>query len=199
MPGVHDAIRMKVVLVGSTGVGKTCISNMFVDNEFIHTDLTTGFDIATKIVPLGPTTHSTTKIQIWDLSGQWSFRSVTAQYYRGANIAIYVYDMTRRDTFLDVLAWIEEVKNNIGSDVIVAAICGNKKDLQHKRMVTENEARQLASEHAVYYFETSVYYPETIEKIFDSLVKRYYFLYEHSSEHNRKSTMKKRCCSCSLF
>ena len=94
------------------------------------------------------------KIQIWDTAGQEAFQAITRTYYKGAIGALLVYDITRRDTFIHVTKWLEEVRNN-SSKTITIILIGNKKDLEDKRQVSYEEGESFAKENGLMFLETS--------------------------------------------
>ena len=94
------------------------------------------------------------KIQIWDTAGQEAFQAITRTYYKGAIGALLVYDITRKDTFIHVTRWLEEVRNN-SSKTITVILIGNKKDLEDKRQVTYEEGEAFAKENGLMFLETS--------------------------------------------
>ena len=94
------------------------------------------------------------KIQIWDTAGQEAFQAITRTYYKGAIGALLVYDITRKDTFIHVTKWLEEVRNN-SSKTITVILIGNKKDLEDKRQVSYEEGEAFAKENGLMFLETS--------------------------------------------
>ena len=94
------------------------------------------------------------KIQIWDTAGQEAFQAITRTYYKGAIGALLVYDITRKETFIHVTKWLEEVRNN-SSKTITVILIGNKKDLEDKRQVSYEEGEAFAKENGLMFLETS--------------------------------------------
>ena len=94
------------------------------------------------------------KIQIWDTAGQEAFQAITRTYYKGAICALIVYDITRKETFIHVTKWLEEVRNN-SSKTITVILIGNKKDLEDKRQVSYEEGEAFAKENGLMFLETS--------------------------------------------
>ena len=110
-------------------VGKSCLLLQFTDNKFRHQhELTIGVEFGAKIIDLN---GKTVKIQIWDTAGQEAFQAITRTYYKGAQGALLVYDITRKDTFTHVKKWLEEVQSNSSKSITIILI-GNKKDLEDK-------------------------------------------------------------------
>eukprot|EP01083_Nonionella_stella_P272006 922148_1 len=102
----HDHL-LKLLLVGDTGVGKTCLLMSFTSEEYDpDTRSTIGVDLKVKIVHVR---GKKIKLTIWDTAGQERFRTLTSAYYRGAQGVILVYDITRKETFDNILEWLKEV------------------------------------------------------------------------------------------
>ncbi|OMJ89225.1 hypothetical protein SteCoe_8611 [Stentor coeruleus] len=142
----------KYIIIGDTGVGKSCLLLQFTDSRFRNDhDLTIGVEFGAKIVQIE---NKSIHLQIWDTAGQESFRSITRGYYRGAAAALLTFDITRRDTFLSLSRWLEETKNN-GNPNMVIVLVANKVDLDSQRVVSREEAEKFAKENKMSYIETS--------------------------------------------
>ena len=146
---------LKVVVVGDSGVGKTCLLIRFIRDLWDEdSQPTLGVEFMTKIVQ---TEKHRIQLQLWDTAGQELFRSVTRGYYRGSAGALLVFDLTNRDSFENINRWLQDVKDVARSDVVTLLI-GNKSDLcdsPEKRQVTKEEAEEFAKQHNMQYFETS--------------------------------------------
>jgi small GTP-binding protein len=143
---------LKVVVVGDSGVGKTCLLLRYVRDVFgQESQPTLGVEIMTKILE---TDKRRIQLQLWDTAGQELFRSVTRGYYRGSAGAFLVFDITNHDTFEHIGRWLHDVREVARSDV-VTILLGNKADLAEKREVTREEAEAFAAENQMKYFETS--------------------------------------------
>ncbi|KAK8653269.1 hypothetical protein V6N13_127278 [Hibiscus sabdariffa] len=142
----------KYIIIGDTGVGKSCLLLQFTDKRFqpVH-DLTIGVEFGARMVTID---GRPIKLQIWDTAGQESFRSITRSYYRGAAGALLVYDITRRETFNHLTSWLEEARMHGNPDMVVMVI-GNKCDLSHRRAVSKEEGEQFAKENRLLFLETS--------------------------------------------
>ena len=142
----------KCIIVGDSGVGKSCILMRFVDNRFqyIH-ELTIGVEFGSKIIQLDK--HKV-KIQIWDTAGQESFNEITRVYYKNCAIALVVFDLTFKKTFQNINKWLQAVNGECGKNVVFV-IVGNKMDLTERRQVFEPEIRQFVNKHKFMYLETS--------------------------------------------
>ena len=102
------AYLFKYIIIGDTGVGKSCLLLQFTDKRFRQQhDLTIGVEFGARNIQIA---QKNIKLQIWDTAGQESFKSITRSYYRGAAGALLCYDITRRDTFNHLTRWLEEVR-----------------------------------------------------------------------------------------
>jgi len=155
----------KFIIIGDTGVGKSCLLLQFTDKRFqsVH-DLTIGVEFGARLVQLKDS-RAPIKLQIWDTAGQESFRSITRSYYRGAAGALLVYDVTRRDTFVNVKRWLDEAKINSNSEMVITLV-GNKCDLDSKRSVSTAEGEAFAKEHGLLFIETSAKTAAEVEQAF---------------------------------
>ena len=142
----------RYIIVGDMAVGKSCLLLQFTDHKFRHQhELTIGVEFGGKTIEVK---NKNVKIQIWDTAGQEAFQAITRTYYKGAIGALLVYDITRKDTFIHVTKWLEEVRNN-SSKTITVILIGNKKDLEDKRQVTYEEGEAFAKENGLMFLETS--------------------------------------------
>ena len=147
---------VKAILLGDSGVGKSSIATRFVNDEFSpYMDSTVGADYHTKTIHLGaplqgqqqppgtlPTSLSATPavtFTIWDTAGQEKFHSLMPMYYRGAHVAILVFDLSKPHTLTSLGSWVEELQLNSPSSTLVVAICGNKADLESMEENEEGE------------------------------------------------------------
>ncbi|KAG1464772.1 hypothetical protein G6F46_002315 [Rhizopus delemar] len=154
---------IKYIIIGDTGVGKSCILLQFTDKRFMPAhDLTIGVGFGTRFVTVN---DQQTKLQIWDTAGQESFRSITRSYYRGAAGALLVYDITRRETFENLSVWLEDARQHANPNTVIMLI-GNKSDLEGQRQVSREEAERFAQEHDLFFLETSAKLADNIEEAF---------------------------------
>lgn len=159
MNGKKYNYSVKTIVVGDSGVGKTCILFRFVRDTFQEdTPSTLGVEYASKVID---TKKQRIELQLWDTAGQELFRAITRGYYRGSLGAFIVYDITSRDTFENVPRWLNDVKSSDRSD-IVCILIGNKSDLSN-REVSKEEGQDLAKLHNMTFFETSAKTGENIE------------------------------------
>jgi len=165
--GDYDRL-FKILLIGDSGVGKSCVLLRFADDSYSEQYISTiGVDFKIKTMELAqPSGESIkAKLQIWDTAGQDRFRTITSSYYRGAQGIIVVFDVTDRDSFEHVSAWMAEVERYAGSDVNTLLI-GNKKDLEDQRAVTFEEGEALAQTYKIRYVETSAKENVNVEEAF---------------------------------
>ncbi|XP_074091023.1 ras-related protein Rab-2B isoform X2 [Macrotis lagotis] len=129
------AYLFKYIIIGDTGVGKSCLLLQFTDKRFqpVH-DLTIGVEFGARMVNID---GKQIKLQIWDTAGQESFRSITRSYYRGAAGALLVYDITRRETFNHLTSWLEDARQHSSSNMVIMLI-GNKRQMA-SRLVLNNQ------------------------------------------------------------
>ena len=162
----------KVVLIGETGVGKTSIITQFIDQTF-QEDLqtTTGGTFSTKSVQCD--NGKVLKFEIWDTAGQERYRSLATMFYKDANAAIMVYDVTRKETFEELKNyWAGQVKDN-APEKIILVIAGNKSDLIEQETVDEGEARNFAKELNAIFISTSAKISEGINNLFEVIAKKH--------------------------
>merc|ERR1711981_1167972 len=140
------AYLFKYIIIGDTGVGKSCLLLQFTDRRFqpIH-DLTIGVEFGARMITID---KKQIKLQIWDTAGQESFRSITRSYYRGAAGALLVYDITRRETFTHLTSWLEESRQHASPNMTIMLI-GNKCDDEDKRAVCTSTRVRRCSEDSV--------------------------------------------------
>jgi len=163
------AYLFKYIIIGDTGVGKSCLLLQFTDKRFqpVH-DLTIGVEFGARMVTID---NKQVKLQIWDTAGQESFRSITRSYYRGAAGALLVYDITRRDTFKHLSRWLEEARQHSQSNMVIMLI-GNKNDLEHRRAVSTEEGKAFADANGLVFMETSAKTAFNVEQSFISTAEK---------------------------
>ncbi|KAJ3448971.1 ras-related protein rab-5c [Anaeramoeba flamelloides] len=165
-----DQNTIKVVLLGSTGVGKTAIVDRFVKNVFNqNTKVTVGSAFNTKPIKIGKQEFH---LNIWDTAGQEKFHSLAKMYYRDAVAAIICFDITKQESFLECSRWRSELQES-GSPDILLTIVGNKTDLEGSRTVKLEAAEKWAQNNDCVYLETSAKSGYNIQEIFDQICVRY--------------------------
>ncbi|KAI3683150.1 hypothetical protein L1987_83650 [Smallanthus sonchifolius] len=152
MAPVSALAKYKLVFLGDQSVGKTSIITRFMYDKFDNTyQATIGIDFLSKTMYLE---DRTVRLQLWDTAGQERFRSLIPSYIRDSSVAVIVFDVASRQSFLNTAKWIEEVRTERGSDVIIVLV-GNKTDLVDKRQVSIEEGEAKARDFNVMFIETS--------------------------------------------
>jgi Ras-related protein Rab-8A len=145
-------ILIKLLLIGDTGVGKSCLLLRFSDDAFTTSFITTiGIDFKIKTIELD---GKRVKLQIWDTAGQERFRTITTAYYRGAMGILLVYDVTDEQSFQNIRNWIRNIEQHASAEVDKLLI-GNKCDMEGDKVVERARAQRLADEYHIKLFETS--------------------------------------------
>ncbi len=161
-----DNMVAKILTIGESGVGKTCILLRYTDNKFIKHHLTTiGIDYKTKDVNIN---GKSIKLKIWDTAGQERFRNITQQYYKGADGIVLVFDLTDRNSFEKIREWMKQIQSYTQRESIAIVLLGNKCDAENKA-VSAKEASDIAAEYNMKFFETSAMNNINIEESFKQL------------------------------
>ncbi|KXN74418.1 ras-related protein rab-21-like protein [Conidiobolus coronatus NRRL 28638] len=135
-------LEAKVVILGSQGVGKSSLVVRYVQKTFSpNCPSTIGASFSTTKITVD---NCKVRLQIWDTAGQERFRSMAPMYYRGANAAILVYDITNSESFQDMHRWLEELKKNMTEDLVIH-IVGSKSDLENQRQVQPEQVREYVN------------------------------------------------------
>ena len=153
----HDSgqfdLSFKLIVIGDSGVGKSCLAIKAIKNYF--EDLyapTVGFEFLSFSVKIN---DETVKLQIWDTCGQEAYRSLINSFYRNSSFAILVYSIDNKDSFENLEAWLNDIKTQSNPDIKIILI-GNKVDLEDKREVTKEMGEQFCADHDLCFFmETS--------------------------------------------
>jgi len=160
--------NFKVVLLGEGSVGKTSLLLRYVRNEFNEEHITT---IQASFLSKKLTVDDTrVNLAIWDTAGQEKFHALGPIYYRDANGALLVYDITDRDSFDRVQNWVKELRKMLG-DNIVLVIAGNKADLERRRVVTLEEAEEYAASVGAKHLSTSAKQNKGVAELFLHMTK----------------------------
>lgn len=153
----------KILLIGDSGVGKSCLLLRFVDDAYTESYISTiGVDFKIRTLNLD---GKTVKLQIWDTAGQERFRTITSSYYRGAHGIAVVYDVTDMETFNNVKQWLGEI-DKYASDSVNKLLIGNKSDLTLKKVVDPEMAKALADQYNIPFIETSAKNASNVEDAF---------------------------------
>ena len=173
MEGDSKVPGCKVVLLGDSGVGKTCIISRYISGTFDENSATTnGASYCSKNVnyeKLG----KNLLLDIWDTAGQEKYKALTKFFYKDAAVCILVYDITRKETFENLKNfWYTQLKENSGSNVVLG-VAGNKCDLYESEDVKESEARQFAEEIGAIFELTSAQNNTGINELFFEVGNKY--------------------------
>lgn len=161
----YDMI-MKLLLVGDSGVGKSCLLLRFVEDKFNPSFITTiGIDFKIRTIE---SNGKKIKLQVWDTAGQERFRTITTAYYRGAMGIVLIYDVTDARTFENVENWFQTVTQHANEDAQIFLV-GNKSDDEENRQVSREQGQQLASSLNIPFLEASAKTNENVESIFYEL------------------------------
>ena len=166
----------KIILIGNSGVGKSSILQRYIQKVFDENySCTIGVDFFMKSLNIG---EKSIKLQLWDTAGTEKFRSITTGYYRGANAAFVVFDLTSKKSFNALNEWIQNYYkySNPDSEKNVVLI-GNKSDLIEEREITEEEINNFVKDNNIKYFETSAKDGKNVDECFyyisEKLMKQY--------------------------
>ena len=165
-PNIQALSKYKIVFLGDQGVGKTSIITRFMYDSFDKNyQATIGIDFLSKTMYLE---DRTVRLQLWDTAGQERFRSLIPSYIRDSSVAVVVYDITNRASFLNTSKWIEDVRNERGNDVIIVLV-GNKTDLTERRQVSVEEGEDKSTKEGIMFIESSAKAGFNIKALFRKL------------------------------
>jgi small GTP-binding protein len=172
MTEIKKSFIYKICVVGDGGVGKTSMVLRYCENSFKENYIMTiGSNFSTKQVDLQEYPNYLVKLQLWDLAGQKHFSFVRPPFYRGSGATVYVFDLTRRSSFQNILNWKAEVEKVIGNEK-PSVLVGNKLDLAEngQREVGPGDAEALKEElNAIGYYETSAKENVQVEPVFQDI------------------------------
>jgi len=161
-------LLIKLLLIGDSGVGKSCLLLRFADDVFTTSFITTiGIDFKIKTIELD---GKRIKLQLWDTAGQERCRSISTAYYRGAMGILLVYDVTDEQSFQNVPSWIRTIEQH-AADNVDKILIGNKADMVEERVVQTTRGRALADEHQINFFETSASSNINVAEAFTAIAK----------------------------
>ena len=187
----------KIVLIGDTCVGKSCILVRFSDDVFVENYVTTiGVDFRFKTMIVK---NKIAKIQIWDTAGQERYRSITTAYYRGAAAIIICCDSTNKESFYNINNWIEEISKYTDKDVDKIVLM-NKCDLVEERQIDKNEIAKFEKDYGIKIMEVSAKTGNGIDKAFEYIIEK--LIDNHEKKNNSSMTLqsgnvnnnKQGCC-----
>ncbi|KAL5566388.1 hypothetical protein UlMin_029552 [Ulmus minor] len=158
----------KILLVGDSSVGKSCLLLRFVDDSYVDRSITTiGVDFKTKTMKLD---GKTIKLQIWDTAGQERFQTLPSSYYREGDGIMIVYDVTKMESFNNVAQWWNEIAI-YADDNVCKLLVGNKCDLVHNKVVDTQTAKAVADQIGIPFLETSAKDSINVEQAFLTMAR----------------------------
>uniref|UniRef100_A0A3Q3VU11 Ras-related protein Rab-13 n=1 Tax=Mola mola TaxID=94237 RepID=A0A3Q3VU11_MOLML len=189
----------KLLLIGDSGVGKTCLIIRFAEDNFNSTYISTiGIDFKVKTIEVD---GKKVKLQVWDTAGQERFKTITTAYYRGAMGIILVYDITDEKSFENIQNWMKSIKENASAGVS-RMLLGNKCDIEAKRKVSRETGEKLAKDHSIRFFETSAKSSINVEEVSWTLTTDISLLimsYRYCREVKITSSTAKKSSKCVLL
>jgi len=162
----HDML-IKLLLIGDSRVGKSCLLLRFADNDFMSMVATIGIDFKIRTVEMD---GKRVKLQIWDTAGQERFRTITTAYYRGAMGILLVYDVTDDQTFTNIRGWMRNIDQH-ATESVNKILIGNKCDMVSDRKVDSAKGQAIADEYGIKFFETSAKESHNVEEAFLSIAR----------------------------
>ena len=166
----------KIITLGDSQVGKTCLIYRFADNTFIDSYLSTiGIDSKSKVVELDK--DRKIKLIVYDTAGQERFKSLSANYIKKADGILIVYDVTNKQSFINVENWIKSAKEDMNKNIPIYLI-GNKSDLEEERQISEENGRNISEQYNLKFYETSCRTGKNIEKCFQDMGNELYNIIE---------------------
>jgi Ras-related protein Rab-2A len=202
---MEPEVLFRVIIVGDTGVGKSCMLLRFTEDRFKEQhNVTIGVEFGSRAIKVD---GQNIKLQIWDTAGQESFRSITRSFYRKADGVILMYDITARHTFENCSDWLDEIKQNSSLDIVVYLV-GNQIDLDadagESREVTTEEGSAFFQQNRLNGFkETSAKSGLNVEGVFEELTRILYKKWRDRKDidvdagvmiNPYKPKPKKKCC-----
>ena len=162
--------KYKILILGDSTVGKTCFLTRYTDNTFQEEYLASiGMDY--KIKSYEKEDGNSIKLYIWDTAGQDRFRSITRNYYKGADGIILIYDITNEESFNNVKHWINSIKEE-APDKVVIILVGNKVDDEENRKIKKENGEKISQEFKLPFFECSANADINVNSAFEALIKK---------------------------
>ena len=166
-----EITEIKAILLGETGVGKTNLANAAVDLRFDQNSKSTSnaLYVQKKMIIFG----KNYQLRLWDTAGQEKYRALTKLFYKDSKVVIFVYDITNKKSFTELNFWINEIKESLGDEPVLA-ILGNKNDLEEMKEVDDDMAQKFAEEKGMKFKVISTKNdPKSFKMFLRSLIKDY--------------------------
>lgn len=162
--GVEELLKIKLIVIGNQGTGKSCILNRFVKDSFDESyQATIGLDFHSKNVTIH---NQDIRLILYDTAGQEKFRSLIPMYIREAQIILLIYDIANKDSFDSIPKWMDEISEVKNNDVIYALV-GNKIDLEKERVISFEEGKKFADDNKLLFQEVSAKSGKNIGNLFE--------------------------------
>ncbi|TNV76444.1 hypothetical protein FGO68_gene11259 [Halteria grandinella] len=169
----------KMIIIGNSGVGKSCLMNRMTTNEFTEDhEVTVGVEFGSLLIKMQEKTEAqqetVVKLQIWDTAGQESFQSITKIFYRGAHAVLLTYSIASQLSFSNLSHWLAEVRQQSEADAVIVLV-GNQKDRESEREVSREAGEKFAKENNIdFFFETSAKTSDGVQQTFIMASKMLY-------------------------
>ena len=187
---------IKIILIGDTNVGKTCLVKRYLQNQYSGTENTIGLEYATRDIMIE---SEVVNVQIWDTAGQERFQSLVETYFTGTDGAIIVFDICSEDSFNHVPLWIDKLQKKCTESPAIILV-GNKLDLESKRKVSKEDVYAFAQKEQIDYYDTSAKTGENVQDVFYQIEHQAFRLFKEKRSKNvenkpivRNDTQQKNC------
>lgn len=161
---------LKIILIGDSNVGKTCLVRRYLENQYRETGNTIGLEYATKVIEIN---SESVTVRIWDTAGQEKYQSLVETYFTGTDGALVVFDICSKESFSNTQMWISKLHEKC-PDLPAILLVGSKYDLEENRVVTKEEVAQYAHEKQMDYIDTSAKTGENVQEAFYQIVYQAY-------------------------
>ncbi|KAH0791352.1 small GTP-binding protein [Histomonas meleagridis] len=189
----NNSFNCRVVLIGDTSVGKTCLLGQLIDNKFDPAEQSTvgaNYQIFNEEID-----GYKVEVQIWDTAGQEKFKSLGPIYFRNALGALAVYDITNKNTFEHLEDWIKSFTDIAGNESTVF-IVANKSDLVQEQEVEFTDAKNYANQRGYKAFETSAKTGQGVQELFSDLAKTILLTHRVTKEPRQELKPAESKCNC---
>ena len=178
---------IKVIILGDSYVGKSSLINRLINNKFIELSSTISIEYHTYIISIN---DYKIRMQLWDTAGQEKYNSIISNYYKGTDVAIFVYSIDKQETFENIQMWFKHLKENNEDSLNI--LIGNKLDMEKEgaRVVSYENAENFARENNFFLIREisckskEAYEIEDIYEVFDEIGK---YFYEKSKDRNNNA------------